>query len=73
MGFGVCPSQMSKSEGTSSSSNNGLEMARVHEELAENKATISLLKSQVAYFVKHYMGGQGPNDFPTHKQQGCTF
>ncbi|MED6200620.1 hypothetical protein PIB30_087003, partial [Stylosanthes scabra] len=39
---------MSKSEGTSSSSNNGLEMTRVHEELAENKATISLLQAQVA-------------------------
>ncbi|MED6158727.1 hypothetical protein PIB30_035455 [Stylosanthes scabra] len=63
MGFGVCPSQISKSGGTSSSSS--LEIAHVHEELAENKATISLLQAQLAYFVKHYMGGQLPDDFPT--------
>ena len=73
MGFGVCPSQVFKSTsnhggGTSSSCSHGSETAKIQQmevELKENKAAVSILQAQVNYFLKHYMGGVVPSDFPT--------
>ncbi|MED6136249.1 hypothetical protein PIB30_054317 [Stylosanthes scabra] len=71
MGFGVCPSQVSKSAsgsfGGASSCNHESELAKVRSmevELKENKATTELLKAQLNYFITHYMSGKVPDDFP---------
>ena len=80
MGFGVCPSQVFKSTsshggGTSSSCSHGSETAKIQQmevELKENKVAVSILQAQVNYFLKHYMGGVVPSDFPTIGSNGVS-